>query len=315
MTASDLLGSAWVARTTRLRLGVEPLDALGAPGPVTGLALHLEGVPLPAAVPAGAPGVMPFGDMADSAGLPGVARNPSGRFALAFGQSVVDAATDRVVVRILDPDRRYVPRRLSIPIPTFQAVVDAEVAHDGDPLSPLTPRSFRPVLFPGAAYGEAAGATILRGRVTWNADGSPAQWARVVARTAAPVDIRDDQGDIVGTSQPVLGRAQGDDRGEFVLVVGTVPKELALAKSRTVALEVVVSARPEPAPGPPVESPLRSRVDPLWHLPIEMVGSLNPSDAVASGVTTPGGFTSSVTAAVTCRRGRVTRPSVSFVLP
>jgi hypothetical protein len=194
-------------------------------------------------------------------------------------------------------------------------VLQADAAHDADPSVPLLPRTCRPALFPGAAHGEPAGATIVRGRVTWSADGTVAKWVRAVARTADPVEIHDDDGNLVGTNQPVLGRAHGDERGEFVLVIGALPKELAIAKTRTVELEVHVSARPEPAPNAPIDSPTESRADPLWHLPVEVVSSLDPSDLVTAGITTPGGYTATTTAALTCARGGVTRPSVPFVLP
>jgi len=312
---NEVLAPAWTERVVRLRLGVEAVDALGRPGPLGGIGLHLEDGPRPAKVPSGVAAPVPFGDLDDGIGLPGVAASPSGRFALAFGQPIVDAPPNRVVVRIVDRHRRFVPRRLSIPAPSLQAVTTAEASHDADPTVPLAPRVCRPALFPGAAYGEAAGATIVRGRVTWGVGGPRAAWARVVARTAAPIDVHDEEGDVVATVQPVLGRAHGDERGEFVLVIGPLPKELALAAETTVDLELAITARPEPAANAPVASPTGSRADPLWHLPIETVGSLDPADLVTAGVTTPSGFTASTTVALTCDRGRITRPSPVFALP
>jgi hypothetical protein len=312
---NEVLPPVWTERVTRLRLGIEAIDALGRPGPLGGIGLHLEDGPTPAAVPGGVPAPVPFGDLDDGVGLPGVAASPSGRFALGFGQPLVDAPPNRLVVRIVDRHRRFVPRRLSVPAPTLAAVTTADAAHDADPTVPLAGRVCRPALFPGAAYGEAAGATIVRGRVTWGAGGPRAAWVRVVARTATPIDVVDDEGDVVATIQPVLGRAHGDERGEFLLVIGSLPKELALANEPDVDLEIAISARPEPAANAPVTSPTGSRADPLWHLPIETVGSLDPTDLVAAGVTTPAGFTASTAVPLTVRRGRVTRPSVAFALP
>lgn len=309
MAPNAVLSAGWVETVRRLRVGIEPVDLLRDRGPLDELALHLESVPLPTLPPG--PDVSP-GD-ADGAGLPRVRPNHAGRFALAFGRPLIDEPQARIVVRLVDPSRRWVPRRLSIPVPTLDAVVDAEEAHDQDPASPLAPRACQPALFPGAAYGEAAGATIVRGRVRW-ADLSPARWVRVVATTRDPVAIVDGDGNVVDSERPIIGRAHGDDRGEFLLVVGPLPKELATVRSQTVDLSIEVRARPEPAAGVPVTSPTGSRSDPLWHLPVEMVGALTPGDAVAAGTVLPAGYTSTVTRDITCRRGRVTRPSVPFVV-
>jgi hypothetical protein len=309
MAPNEVLDTRWAETVWRLRVGIEPVDALHDRGPLGGVALHLESVPLPSPVPG--PDVSL--DAADGAGLPGVRANRAGRFALAFGQPLVDAPGARVVVRLVDPARRWVPRRLSIPVPTLHDVVDAEQAHESNPALPLAPRACRPALFPGAAYGEAAGATIVRGRVRW-ADGSPARWVRVLARTKDSVNIVDGDGNVIGSEQPMVGRAHGDDRGEFLLVIGPLPKELATAKSPTVDLSIEVRGRPEPAPNLPVTSPTSSRADPLWQLPVELIGALTPADPVALGSVLPDGYTAVATLDLTCRRGRVTRPSVPFVV-
>ena len=80
-----------------------------------------------------------------------------------------------------------------------------------------------------------------------------------------------------------------------------------MQKSRTVDLDVTVHGRPEPAPPAPVDSPAQSRDDPLWHLPIETVGSLAPGDVVARGVAVPADYTASTTRLVQCRRGGIKR--------
>lgn len=271
-----------VTITTRLRLGVEPVDALGRPGPLGAIGLQHEHVPRPA-----------------SSDLPAVGRNPSGRFAIPFGDPATDGPA-RIVVRLLDPTRRFVPRRLSVPAPSLADVTADE----------RTPRACRPVLFPGAAYGVAAGATVVRGTVRW-AGGRPVQWARVAARTATPIEVHEDDG-TVSLIQPVLGRAHGDDRGEFLLVVGPLPTDVAVTTSSTVAVEVHVAARPEPAAGDAVYSPFASRDDPLWHLPVEVVASLAPDDAVAAGTVLPAGSTAGALVQLTCRRGAVTRALFSL---
>ena len=103
------------------------------------------------------------------------------------------------------------------------------------------------------------------------------------------------------TIQPELGLAHGDDRGEFVLVLGALPKEIYVLPNPDLALELTVEAAPEPAPTDPVRSPLKSRTDPLWDLPVETVESLDPADEVTLGLATPDGFTSTDTSTLTVR--------------
>lgn len=296
---NEILAPVWDERITRLRLGIELADALGRPGPVAGLGVFSENVPRPHPLPRSPRTLSPSGGTSDDIGLPGVRQNPSGRFAIAF-TARDPAVQDRLDLRVVDPDRRYVPRRLSIPVPTLAAVLAAEGAHDLDPAVPLAPRGGRPRLFPGAAYGTHAGTTIIRGRATWGAGGPPVQWARIEATA-----------DVAGHSGP--WRAHGDDRGEFLLVIGSLSVVQAQQLSLTVDVNVVVRARPVPPPGTPVDSPAQSRRDPLWHLPVERLATLDPSDPVAAGTALPPGYTATASQVVTCRRGQPVRP-VPFVL-
>ncbi|MEV1319962.1 hypothetical protein AB0J14_28225 [Micromonospora arborensis] len=284
----------WDERVRRLRLGVAPRDALSGRDVFDGLNLHLEDVPRPHLVSLSAAATAD-----DGIGLPRIRPNPSGRFAIAFGGRRTDRP-QRLVLRIVDPRRRYVPRRLSVPVPDLATVRFAEQGHDMDPTRPLTARACRPVLFPGADHGALLGATVLRGRVTWGAGGPPAPWVRVEARPTAG-------------NQPVPWRGHGDDRGEFVLVIGTLPCQLANLPARTVDVEVVVRARTVPPSGAPVDSPAYSREDPLWHLPVEPVGNLGPDDGVTAGAVVPAGYTTVAVQTVQCLRGGVTRPP-PFVL-
>lgn len=294
---NEILAPVWDEHITRLRLGIEPADALGRPGPLVGLGVFSENVPRPHPVPKSAR--IPSGDADDSIGLPGVRQNPSGRFAIAF-TALGGAAQGRLDMRVIDPTRRYVPRRLSVPTPALADVLAADKAHDIDPAVPLTPRGCRPLLFPGADYGTHAGTTIIKGRATWGAGGPPVQWARIEATAN-------------GVNQPSPWRAHGDDRGEFLLVIGPLQLVQAQQPGLTVDVNVVVRARPVPPPGTPVDSPAQSRSDPLWQLPIEQIGTLDPSDPVAAGQVLPPGYTSSTSQVVTCQRGRPTRP-LPFVL-
>jgi hypothetical protein len=296
---NEILAQVWDERITRLRLGIEVADALGRPGPIAGLGVFSENVPRPHPLPKSAWTASPSGDADDAIGLPGVRQNPSGRFAIAFIARDV-ATQNRLDVRVIDPSRRYVPRRLSVPVPALADVLAADKAHDIDPTVPLTPRACRPLLFPGADYGTAAGATVIMGRATWGAGGPPVQWARIEAKAS-------------GVNQPEPWRAHGDDRGEFLLVIGFLSLVQAQQRSLTVDVDVTVYARPVPPPGTPVDSPAQSRSDPLWQLPVEQVATLDPSDPVTTGEVLPPGYTSTASRVLTCRRGQPFRP-LPFVL-
>ena len=98
-------------------------------------------------------------------------------------------------------------------------------------------------------------------------------------------------------------------------MVGPLPPDVpTVAIPDTLELSVQVLARPRPAADERADSPAQSREDPLWNLPIEVVGNLADDDQVAAGTVTIG-YTASVDIHVTCRRGEVTRPAVDFDLP
>src|SRR5690606_39004160 len=93
-------------------------------------------------------------------------------------------------LRLYDPQRTWVARRLRVPLP---ADTELRVSH----------RVRRPVLFPGVAWPLGSGATAVRGRV--HRDGLPVRWAWIEAR-------RVDESDVVL-------RTRADDRGEYLLVL------------------------------------------------------------------------------------------------
>lgn len=281
---NEFLDVRFQERIVRLRLGVEPLDALDpATGRSAGLRVHVERVPRPHPLPP---------DPDDSIGLPALRPSPSGRFSIPFGSRRTDGP-DRLTVRIVDVEQRHVPRRLSVPAPDLAAVLAAEQAE-----APLA-RACRPAVFPGATYGVPPGATVVRGRVTWGAGGPPAPWVRVEARSSP--------------GQAAPWRAHGDRHGEFLLLVGPLTQAEAMRAVADVDVDVTVHARRLPPDQDPVDSPAGSRADPLWHLPVEQVGSLDADDAVAAGAVLPVGYTATTTRTVTCRRGGATRPA-PFVL-
>jgi hypothetical protein len=175
-----------------------------------------------------------------------------------------------VTLRFDDPARRYVPRRLTIPLLTATAA-------DAPPFRPQL-RTRRPALFPGAAYDVHATATGRRGRVLRG--GNPMRWARVEARLpGAPT---------------VVGRAHGDDRGEFLLLLGPAASPLDELGRLGDPFPVVVTVHgPQVAPVP---NPPAVTEDPLWDLPAELAappGQL--PDPVAAGTALPPNYISTPT--------------------
>jgi hypothetical protein len=173
-----------------------------------------------------------------------------------------------VTLRIDDPSRRYVPRRLTIPL---LKAADAEAP----PFRPQL-RTRRPVLFPGAAYDVHATATGLRGRVTRG--GRPMRWARVEAR--------------LPNSQEVVARAHGDDRGEFLLILGPRASpfdELGKFDDPVPVVVTVFGPQQAPAPNPPAVA----EEDPLWDLqPEEAAPPGQSPDPVMDGTALPGDYIS-----------------------
>ncbi|MGW6129732.1 hypothetical protein ACWFNE_06880 [Cellulomonas sp. NPDC055163] len=222
----------------RLALGVRVLDGvttLGAPWP-----LHV-GWEAPARVlPRGRPSWWPCVDLLPSGG---------GRFRLNAGRTVVPTT---LVLRVYDPSRRYVPRRLSLTPWSWSQLT--QQGHDVD----VRARTITPWLAPAAAYPLPVGSTSVRGRVTRGAVALP--YARV--RAVAP-----------GTNA-VLGRAHADDRGEFTLLLRSTAQNPVMS---TVTVDLVVYG-PVAAPSAPDDLPRRTRGPdgPLFDPPVEPLQ--RPSD-------------------------------------
>ena len=176
-------------------------------------------------------------------------------------------------LRLTDDSRRYVPRRLSIS------------------LAPPAATKLSPGLFPGAAYDCTSRATGIRGSAT--RAGAALRWARVEARLPADTAVKG----------AVVGRAHGDDRGEFLLLLGVEAAtigDLPLA----IDLEVVVYA---PLPNPPAPgTPDLPSLDPLWDLPLEVVPTTSPDDVTPGLRLPPGyGFTSTSHPTISFEMGRL----------
>jgi hypothetical protein len=168
--------------------------------------------------------------------------------------------------------QRFVARRLRVPLadPTDPALLDAV---------PLSKRSFIPRLFPGAAYDVTdSGATGLRGRVVRDDPAHPSatipvRWPRIEARRGSTV----------------VGRAHGDQNGEFLLLLESGAVAAAdLPAPFTLSVEAFAPPLPSQPPA------LVLATDPLWDVPLETVAALGAlSDPVAAGAATPVGYTRS----------------------
>jgi hypothetical protein len=201
-------------------------------------------------------------------------------------------------VRLDDPVRHFVPRRLQYPVLT-QTVADTN--------PPNTPNNrVRPTaLYPGAAYPFDTGATGIRGRVARaiknqpSSQWPPVRWARIEARISP------------GAGQPVVGRAHGDDRGEFLLLLWSTSGPMgALVSNFNIDITVY---------GPSAQTnPSVYAIDPLGDLPIEVVGPATGSpDLVALGETIPNfqpATKTTITANFTVTLGQVISPPTPFPL-
>ncbi|HZF28872.1 MAG TPA: hypothetical protein VE907_07130 [Gammaproteobacteria bacterium] len=236
--ANRLLPSRYVEVVHRLALGIEAVDALRAGRIAPAIRITFDEIPL---------------------GLKRseIMRHDSAVFALLYDASIEDT----IVVRLFDGSdarwspktdrRRFVPRRLRVPLLAVDEADDQPVAR----------RARRPALFPGAAYDVADCVTGMRGSVV--AAGEPLRWARVQA--VEPV------------SGATVGRAHCDDRGEFLLLIDSAASGLAeLSDPLELDLRVHV-------PIVPVVSPAVRDQDALFDLPIEDLPAPGAADSVSPG--------------------------------
>ena len=254
---NTLLPSRYDERITRLALGIEPQDA--ARGGRTGLPVRVAMDQPPPVVPRD-PSASPW---APGDGRESIARTDSCRHRLLLDARV----RSPLDLRITDAEQRFVPRRLSVELPVGSPPDSPPDPPSGSPPGArLVGRVIRPALFPGAAYPVPAGAVGCRGRVIWS-DGQPVRWARVVAER---------------TDGTVVGRAHGDQHGEFLLLLGpgaVVGADLTLPMSAV----VTVLGPPGPLPGDPAD-------DPLVDLPLEAADDSDEGLAVLAGERDPDGY-------------------------
>jgi hypothetical protein len=251
------LPERFVERVDRLMLGIEPLDALRQGRVALPIDVVLDGVPGPldavwlAAHPERA-WDRAFGIPDGTGALARIPRHASCRHALVYRPPLASP----IAIRLFDRERRFAPRRISYPLP---AAIETPA-----------PRIRRPALYPGAAYLAGESATGLRGRVTWNqaaANEVPVRWARVEASIGGQV----------------VGRAHGDERGEFLLLLDSDAGGLGdLPTPLTATVTVFAPAAP----------PAIAADDPLSDLPLEVLAA-DPDD-VSPGEKLPPGYASTV---------------------
>jgi hypothetical protein len=229
----------------RLALGVEAIDAATAARAQYPLVAERE---LPADLWEQRPGRMRTWPTAPPRVGPRLIDGLGGRFRLLHDGPI----GSQVTVRLFDHDRRCVPRRLQVP-PWTMAEVGASEQDPPGPYVRVLSRVLRPWLSPGMAY-PVSGVTAIRARLVLGT--APLRWARVTA--------------VETQSQMVVGRAHGDERGEFLLLIsgrGTIPPP-----RDSIDVTLRIRARvPQPEPDPR---------DPLADLPIEVFPrSANPPTA------------------------------------
>lgn len=179
-----------------------------------------------------------------------------------------------------DP-RRFVPRRLAC-TPVLAAG-----------LPPATTANARQAwLWPGAAYLLPGRTTALRGRIRRDQGGglqAPVPWARVVA-------TRPGAGDPDFATETALAWAHGDDRGEFLLVLGNAAASGAAALPPQVSVHVWVFLPPP--------LPAFDPADPLASLPLEDGGTEVDSELLR-GRTVPAGYAPQAVRAASLPLGEV----------
>lgn len=235
------LPAGYDERIERLTLGIEPVDALRGLRVAPPLELAIDRAPID-----------PSRSIDDLYGLTEATdglRRPSRRNSCRYLVVASDDVASPIPLRVNDPTRRFVPRRVHYAVPAN--IQDRRF------------RIRRPALFPGAAYDVDEASTGLRGRVKWSSAASspPLRWARVEAT--------------IGGRR--VGYAHGDDRGEFLLLLGSLAGGLG---DLPVPLRARVTVFAPPA------MPART-ADYFSDLPIDRHAPADAADDISPGVTLP----------------------------
>lgn len=281
---NEFLPSRYVELIERLALGIEPIDSQRSARLTYPLQIQHE-------------------TSAAKLPRPPIERHQSNLYALRYQKGIVSPLqlrffdSTQVFYRPEHDRRRIVARRFSIPILDRPAVETAEKTEaDGVPreAKDFRRRVRRPVFFPGAAYDFSATTTGLRGRVM--RDGKPMRWARITAT--------------LDGSTVIVGRAHGDDRGEFLLLINAtvtstsaVPKPLAIKVTVTGPLNMPIPTSPE-----------QPAADPLWDLPVETMATPGDPDPAANGETVPWVATKEVNRVINFSIGECLTGEPDFVI-
>ena len=253
------------AHPHELAIGFEPLDALRGGRVGTPLRFEIEG---PRPLPAATEGASYHRQSGPGPLRPVIDRHDSCLYALLYHQvqpytqppqQLPMPLAGLVNLRIYDHRRRFVPRRFAVPLPPLLG--------ENDP--PRAQRVRRPLLFPGAACELSSRATGIRARVL--RAGAPLRWTRVEATLAGG---------------EVVGRAHGDDRGEFLLVLDPSAAP-AVELVDPLSVRVTVYA---PAVAPLPLPPDLLAQDFLWDLPLESLPAPGAPDLVSTGEQLPAGY-------------------------
>jgi hypothetical protein len=113
----------------------------------------------------------------------------------------------------------------------------------------------------------------------------------------------------------VIGRAQGDDRGEFYLLLSSAASPAHdLTDPLKVRLEVF-----GPAADPTPANPELPSLDKFWDLPAEVAAVLDPAqpdvDSVSAGTVLPVDYVSLATKSFDVPLGTVLSQITTFVIP
>lgn len=260
-------------------------------GPVTAvhrLALAVLAVDAFTQAATGAPVRVLLETVRQPRGGPGFHDHGGARFVLTHRPG---ASTD-VVVRLSDPDRRHVPRRLTVRLWPLPMVQGADQRPPAASFVPAASRLLRPWLLPGSAVTLPRGTTALRCRLV--RAGAPVRWARVE----------------LFTTTGRLGWGHGDERGE-VVVIATERASYPAAGTATFSavLRVHVPAAP-PAVDPE---------DPLADLVVEQLlrstappGPTDLDNARLRGISAPPGYLTLADQVLTLTTGEVsTSPDIT----
>jgi hypothetical protein len=222
-----------------------------------------------------------------------------GAYVLSFNDSV----GTRVVVRLEDPRRRWLPRRVAVRPPARARTAASEADPPGLFLR-ATDRAVDAWMYPGPAYPAPAGSTGARLRILNN--GAPVAWPRL---------------QVFGPGGVPAGWAHGDEHGDVLLLVsatGTIPPPPPATFPVAVRVHLPDPARPA-GDGPPdpfavPDRPETSRPDdPLNGLVAERVtppaGPALPEGLdveAAHGSAVPAGYvTAGVDVVVPMTTGRI----------